>query len=63
GGLTEKLCQSLADRLAAAARPYLLVPDAGRRFVAAALGDDSGVIGAAALARSSRNSTPPTGLS
>jgi glucokinase len=52
GGVPEKLGQPLVDRLAAAARPYLVVQDTGRRIVPAALGDDSGVIGAAALARS-----------
>jgi glucokinase len=52
GGVTEKFGQPLVDRLAAAARPYLVVRDTGRRLVPAALGDDSGVIGAAALARS-----------
>ncbi len=51
GGLAEKLGQDFADRLAAATRRYLLVPDAEREFVAAALGDDAGVIGAAAVAR------------
>ncbi|GIF01864.1 hypothetical protein Ari01nite_93280 [Paractinoplanes rishiriensis] len=51
GGLTEKLGQSLADRLAAAARPWMLQPSPDLRFVAAALGDDSGVVGAASLGR------------
>ncbi|MGH8931083.1 MAG: ROK family protein [Egibacteraceae bacterium] len=52
GGLTEKLGQPLADQVATAAHPYLLVPKAERFVVAARLGDDSGVIGAAAFARS-----------
>jgi glucokinase len=50
-GLTEKLGQHLADRIAAAARPYLLVSDVERVVVVAQLADDAGVVGAAALAR------------
>lgn len=53
GGLAEKLGADLVDRIAAATRPYLLVPGAARRFVLAELGDDAGVVGAAALARRS----------
>ncbi|MGI8816904.1 MAG: ROK family protein [Pseudonocardia sp.] len=52
GGLAEKLGQSLADRIAEATRPWLLQPAPDLRFVAAALGDDSGLVGAASLARS-----------
>lgn len=52
GGLAEKLGQDLADRIAEATRPWMLQPDPDLRFVAAALGDDSGLVGAAALARS-----------
>lgn len=51
GGLAEKLGQDLADRIAAAAAPWMLRPDPGLRFTAAELGDDSGLVGAAALAR------------
>lgn len=51
GGLAEKLGPDLADRLAAAARPWTLVADVERRFVVAERGDDAGVIGAAHLAR------------
>lgn len=51
GGVAEKLGQPLVDRIAAAARPYLLVPDAQRTFVLAQLGDDAGAVGAAALDR------------
>lgn len=51
GGLTERLGQPLVDRIAAAARPCLLVPDVERRYVLAGLGDDSGIVGAAWLAR------------
>ena len=51
GGLAEKLGQDLADRVAAAAAPWMLQPNPGLTFVAASLGDDSGVVGAAALGR------------
>ena len=51
GGLAEKLGQELADRIHEAAKPWMLVPDVNRRVVVATLGDDSGVIGAAELAR------------
>lgn len=51
GGLAEKLGAELVDRVAAAARPWTMVTDVERRFVVAELGDDSGVIGAAHLAR------------
>ena len=51
GGMAEKLGQPLADRLAEAAAPWLLAPSPGLRFVVAALGDDSGLVGAAALGR------------
>ena len=51
GGLAEKLGQHLADRLQAAAAPWMLRPNPDLAWIPAALGDDSGVIGAAALAR------------
>jgi glucokinase len=51
GGLAEKLGQRLADRIHEAARPWMLVPDVDRRVVVAQLADDSGVVGAAELAR------------
>lgn len=51
GGLAEKLGQGLADRVAAAAAPWMLRPNPDLTWVPAALGDDSGVVGAAALAR------------
>lgn len=51
GGLAEKLGQDLADRLAAAAAPWMVQPDPDLRFVVAELGDDSGVVGAAAIGR------------
>lgn len=50
GGLAEKLGQDHADRIAAAAQPRLMAPDVPRRWVVASLGDDAGVVGAAALA-------------
>lgn len=51
GGLAEKLGQDLADRIADAAAPIVLHDAKDRRVVAAELGDDSGVVGAAWLAR------------
>ena len=51
GGLAEKMGQDLADRLAAAAAPWMLEPSPDLRFVVSALGDDAGVVGAAALGR------------
>ena len=52
GGLAEKLGSDLADRVEAASRRWVMRPGPQLRFVAADLGDDSGVVGAAALARS-----------
>ncbi len=49
GGLAEKLGQDLAERVAAAAEPWMMTPHPDLSFVAAALGDDSGVVGAASL--------------
>ena len=51
GGMPEKLGQALADRIEAAARPWMLQPSPDLRFVVAQLGDDSGVVGAASLGR------------
>jgi len=51
GGLAEKLGVGLVERIAAAVRPFLLAGDADRRYALAQLGDDAGVVGAAALAR------------
>jgi glucokinase len=51
GGLAEKLGQSLADRIGTAAMPWILAPSPDLEFVAAALGDDSGIVGAAAVGR------------
>ncbi len=51
GGLAEKLGQGLADRIQAAATPWMLRPNPDLAWVPAALGDDSGVVGAASLAR------------
>lgn len=51
GGLAEKLGQDLADRIRIAAIPWMLRPNPELRWVPSALGDDAGVVGAAALAR------------
>jgi len=51
GGLAEKLGQPLADRIEKAAEPWMLRPNPELAWVPAALGDDSGVVGAASLAR------------
>ncbi len=53
GGLAEKLGTDLAEKVEAATLPWVLRPEPDLRFVPAGLGDDSGVVGAAALARSS----------
>ena len=53
GGLAEKLGQGLADRIQAAAAPWMLRPNPELAWAPAALGDDAGVVGAAALARAS----------
>jgi glucokinase len=51
GGIAEKLGQDLADRIAREAQPWILHPNPELRFVVAALGDDSGIVGAAAIGR------------
>lgn len=51
GGLAEKLGQPLADRIAELAAPRILHADADRSVVVAELGDDSGIVGAAWVAR------------
>ena len=51
GGLAEKLGQDLADRIEAAAGPWMLRPNPDLQWLPAALGDDSGVVGAASLGR------------
>lgn len=51
GGLAEKLGQDLADRLYAAAEPWMLQPSPDLKFVVSELEDDAGVVGAAVLAR------------
>ncbi len=50
GGLADKLGQDLSDRIAVAATPWMLHPNPVLRWVPSALGDDAGVVGAAALA-------------
>jgi len=51
GGMAEKLGQDLADRIGRQARPRILHPSPTLEFVVAALGDDSGIVGAAAIGR------------
>lgn len=51
GGLAEKLGQQLADDIAEAALPFTMVPNDSRTFAVAELGDEPGIIGAAALGR------------
>lgn len=51
GGLAEKLGSDLADRIEAAAEPWMLRPSPDLRFVVSELEDDAGVVGAASLAR------------
>ncbi|MGI8728882.1 MAG: ROK family protein [Solirubrobacteraceae bacterium] len=51
GGLAEKLGQDLADRIGEAAAPWMLRPNPKLSWAPAELGDDSGVVGAASLAR------------
>ncbi len=51
GGLAEKLGSDLADRIAEAARPWMLQPNPELRFVVSELEDDAGVVGAASLGR------------
>lgn len=53
GGLAEKLGSDLADRIEGSTTPWVMRPSPDLRFCVAALGDDSGVVGAAALSRSS----------
>lgn len=51
GGLAEKLGSDLAERIGAAAEPWMLRPSPDLRFVVSELEDDAGVVGAASLAR------------
>ncbi len=53
GGLAEKLGQPFADRIADSALSRMLRPNPELSFVVSSLGDDAGVVGAAALARAS----------
>lgn len=50
GGLTERFGKRLTGRVLAATRAHLLVADKPLRVAVAELGDDSGMVGAAALA-------------
>jgi len=51
GGITEKLGEYIADRVADRARRGFIVPDRHLDVSIAELGDDAGIVGAAALAR------------
>ncbi|MGH8427150.1 MAG: ROK family protein [Gammaproteobacteria bacterium] len=51
GGFAERMGKKLAERIEAAARPRVMAPNPKLKYVAASLGDDSGIVGAAALAR------------
>jgi glucokinase len=51
GGMAEKLGQDLADRIGHEARQWILHPSPKLKFVVAALGDDSGIVGAASIGR------------
>ncbi len=51
GGFAERMGDKLAERIAAAARPRVMALNPGLKFVAAELGDNSGIVGAAELAR------------
>lgn len=52
GGFAEKLGTDLTKSIEGVARPLMLRPSENLRIVPAKLGDDSGVVGAAALVRS-----------
>lgn len=56
GGLADKLGRAFLERVDAAMRPQLFLDPPRVRLVAASLGDASGAIGAALLARDSRTS-------
>lgn len=58
GGLPEKFGQDLADRIAEAAEPWILAPSSHREVVVADLGDHSGIVGAAHVARSAPVRSP-----
>ncbi|CAN5148968.1 ROK family protein [soil metagenome] len=55
GGMADKFGQDLADRIASAARPHAVRPVCDDLVVVAALGDDSGLVGAAHIARQQRS--------
>lgn len=52
GGIAEKLGSALAEDVERAVQPHVFVPSSARTFVVAELGDDAGIVGAAALGRS-----------
>ena len=49
--MAEKLGQDLADRIRERAEPFMMQPDPGLSFDVAALGDESGVVGAVSIVR------------
>lgn len=51
GGLAERMGIALTERVAAASAPYMMRPHPDLAWVPAELGDDAGVVGAAAIAR------------
>ncbi len=51
GGMAQKMGQPLADRIGAESQQWILHPSPQLTFVTATLGDDSGLVGAAAVAR------------
>ncbi len=51
GGFAERMGEKLAEHVAKSSRSRVMAPNPKLKFVAAELGDDSGVIGAAALGR------------
>ena len=57
GGMAGKLGQDLADRIAEAARPHAVRPIGRRQVVVAQLDDDSGIVGAAHVARTAPGGT------
>lgn len=52
GGMAEKMGDALADELWQRASHWVMAPRSQQKLVVAALGDDSGLVGAALLARS-----------
>lgn len=51
GGFGERMGKKLAERIGAVAQARVMAPNPKLKFVASALGDSSGIVGAAAIAR------------